>query len=267
MCTSYQNDSDQLCEAISRLAIRVSTTCVDPEGQTSFMACRLIALDKCPEVRPIDVGEVLLRIVSKTVTKPCARRHTESSGPPTVMCGTWSRLRGYSPRIANDVQGPESDAVLLADARNAFNSLNRSTALRNIISICPLLATITINTYRQHPQLFIQNQKLLSWEGGTQSDPLAMAIYAISLQPPVQCLNDQNAKQVWFVNDASAGGKLDGLNQWWEKLNTEGPKFGYYPNQTWIVVKEDCYEKAVDKWWHVTWGKAEVQAKGWNTKK
>ena len=75
-----------------------------------------------------------------------------------------------------------------------------------------------------------------------------MAIYAISLQPLVQRLNDQNAKQVWFADDASAGGKLDGLKQWWEKLRTEGPKFGYYPNpnKTWIVVKEGCYEKAVD---------------------
>jgi len=53
---------------------------------------------------------------------------------------------------------------------------------------------------------------------------------------------------VWFANDVSAGGKLDGLKQWWEKVRTEGPKFGYYPNpnKTWIVVKEGCYEKAVD---------------------
>ena len=75
-----------------------------------------------------------------------------------------------------------------------------------------------------------------------------MAIYTISVQPLVQRLNDQNAKQVWFADDASAGGKLDGLKQWWEKLRTEGPKFGYHPNpnKTWIVVKEGCYEKAVD---------------------
>ena len=39
-------------------------------------------------------------------------------------------------------------------------------------------------------------------------------VYAISLQSLVQRLNDQNAKQVWFADDASAGGKLDGLKQW-----------------------------------------------------
>ncbi len=56
----------------------------------------------------------------------------------------------------------QSEAVLLVDASNAFSTLNRITALRNVMSIHPSLATITINTYRQHPQLFIQNQKLLS---------------------------------------------------------------------------------------------------------
>ena len=66
----------------------------------------------------------------------------------------------------------EPEAVLLVNASNVF--YDRSTALRNVMSICTSLATITINAYRQHPQLFIQNQKLLSRERTTQGDPLAM---------------------------------------------------------------------------------------------
>ena len=101
----------------------------------------------------------------------------------------------------------------MVDASNAFNSLNRSNALHNIINVCPSLATIAINSYRQHPQLFIDKEKLLSQEVTTQGDPLAMAIYAISLQPLVKRLNKQEVKQVWFADDSAVGGKLCGLLQ------------------------------------------------------
>ena len=38
------------------------------------------------------------------------------------------------------------EAVLLVDAKNAFNCLNREAALRNIRYLCPPLATILIST-------------------------------------------------------------------------------------------------------------------------
>jgi len=165
-------------------------------------------------VRPIGVGEVLHRIVSRTILSLVREDIQRAVGPLQLCVGHEAGCEAAVHALRTMFKDQESEAVLLVDASNAFNSLNRRTALRNVMSICPSLATITINTYRQHPQLFIQNQKLLSQEGTTQGDPLAMAIYAISLQPLVQRLNDQNAKQVWFANDASAGGKLDGLKQW-----------------------------------------------------
>ena len=36
-----------------------------------------------------------------------------------------------------DAQDEKTEAILLVDASNAFNSLNRATALRNIQTICP----------------------------------------------------------------------------------------------------------------------------------
>ena len=43
--------------------------------------------------------------------------------------------------------------------------------------LCPSLATILINTYRADVPLFIDGKHLLSSEGTTQGDPLAIAIY------------------------------------------------------------------------------------------
>ena len=80
--------------------------------------------------------------------------------------------------------------------------------------------------------LFIHKQKLWWQVGNHSGGPLAMAIYMpISLHLLGQCLNDQEATKIlWFAIDSAAGGKLNGLPQWWEKLSTEGPKLGYHPN-------------------------------------
>ena len=54
------------------------------------------------------------------------------------------------------------------------------------------------------------------------------------------------ARQLWYVDDASACGSLVNLLAWWEKLNDIGPSFGYYPNanETWLIVKEEHIEDA-----------------------
>ena len=41
-----------------------------------------------------------------------------------------------------------TEAILQADANNAFNCLNRQSTLRNIQVLCPSFATVLINTYR-----------------------------------------------------------------------------------------------------------------------
>ena len=54
----------------------------------------------------------------------------------------------------------------LVDAANAFNSLNCQVVLRNMVHVCPSLAKILINTYRNDVKIFINNDTLLSC-GGT----------------------------------------------------------------------------------------------------
>ena len=133
-----------------------------------------------------------------------------------------------------------TEAILMVDASNAFNSLNRKTALRNIHILCPVLAPMHTNMYRSHSMLFIDGDHILSQEGTTQGDPLAMAMYAIGTLPLIRKLHG-DVTQVWYADDAYAGGRTSDLHVWWDSLVSYGPHFGYNlnPCKTWLVVKPE----------------------------
>ena len=63
-----------------------------------------------------------------------------------------------------------SEAVLLVDASNAFNTLNRRVALHNLLTMCPSIATAVINCYREPSNLYIDGEILYSQEGTTQGN-------------------------------------------------------------------------------------------------
>ena len=69
----------------------------------------------------------------------------------------------------------ETEAILLVDAKNAFNSINRKALLHNIEYLCPVIATFLYNYYAISARLFIIGGKeLRSREGGTQGNPTAI---------------------------------------------------------------------------------------------
>ena len=64
-CISFHAGYNDLCEAIALFARQLCTIYLLPILLSSFLFCRLIALDKCPGVCPIGVCEVANRIVAK----------------------------------------------------------------------------------------------------------------------------------------------------------------------------------------------------------
>ena len=62
LCSSIHRPSDDLWESIANLTRRLCTTYVEPNGIAPLIASHLVALDKCPGIRPIGVGEILRHI-------------------------------------------------------------------------------------------------------------------------------------------------------------------------------------------------------------
>ena len=108
-----------------------------------------------------------------------------------------------------DLEG--TDAVILVDAANAFNRLNRAVALHNIQYICPPFSTVLINTYRTPARLIILGGgEIFSNEGTTQGDTLAMAFYGLCTNPILQSSKQKipSVYQVWLADDATGAGSL-----------------------------------------------------------
>ena len=232
-CKSFKRSSNNLCESIATLTRRLCTEFVDPLTIEPIVASRLIPLDKGNgEVRPIGVGEVIRRIIGKCVTRVAKQDVINASGAMQVCAGQKSGGEAAIHAMRNIFEADETDATLLVDASNAFNSLNRAAALNNIRVLCPLIATYVTNTYRVPARLFVVGgSELKSAEGTTQGDPLAMSMYAISLQPLISLLHNRStAKQCWFADDATGAGPLEEVKQWWDELREAGPPLGYYPN-------------------------------------
>ena len=245
LCSSFGQCSVDLCNAIALVTKRICSSYVDPNGISALVACRLIALDKCPGVRPIGIGETVRRIIGRAILSILKPSIMEAAGSKQLCAGQEAGCEAAI-HAMRDIFENNADAVLLVDATNAFNSLNRENALRNIRTICPSLATVLINTYREDVPLYIDGQTLFSQEGTTQGDPLAMAMYALAVTPLINKLQDPNVKQVWFADDASASARLHSLRNWWDALLKHGTAYGYFPNaeKSWIIVKEGNLEEA-----------------------
>jgi hypothetical protein len=141
--------------------------------------------------------------------------------------------------------------VLLVDASNAFNSVNRVSALLSARKNWPRCSRFLFNTYRGHSVLKLQNtnELLFSKEGVTQGDPLSMMMYGLAVLPLIHSLailHSQNVIQNWYADDAAATGELSAIKEWLKSLMHQGPNYGYYPEPTksFLVVAPQFEEKA-----------------------
>ena len=139
--------------------------------------------------------------------------------------------------MINIFQAPETEAIFLVDATNAFNSLNRKAALHNISIICPSLA-LALKT---------GNGEITSLEGTTQGAPLTMAMYTLATAPLVDQLRPSCPKlhEAWYADDPTGTGTCRNLRSRWDDLVNHGLFFGYHPNasKTYLVVKEKHEER------------------------
>lgn len=160
LCSSFHSASLDLCTVIAKLTR--SSFYVDLHGIAPLTACRLIVLDKIQELGQSESG-----------------RHLGTSSPRSFSKShesTFRRLLGayncvpVRKRHVRDLRNEEAikeegiEVVLIVDASNALNSLNREAAFRNVHILCLALAPMLTNTYRTPSRLFIDGGYIFSWK-------------------------------------------------------------------------------------------------------
>ena len=126
-------------------------------------------IDKCPGVRPIGIGECLRRIICKSVAEFTKFDLEETCSTDQLACGLKAGVDGACVSDVFDDNKEDGCGMLLMDASNAYNSLNRKTALWNARILWPRCSILLFNTYRGFASLFVAgaDEVIYSREGTT----------------------------------------------------------------------------------------------------
>ena len=132
----------------------------------------------------MEVGEILHRITRKVIVSVLKKKVASSAGPLQVCAGQEAGSEAAIHAMEKIFKEESTEAVLLVDEENAFNSVNRKVFLQNNSILCPALSLFVTNCYATPARLFvIDGSKIQFNEGTTQGDPVAMAIYALGITP------------------------------------------------------------------------------------
>ena len=182
--TSLGDASRELCEAMAAWTRRLCSFAVSREVLEAFLANRGVALDKNPGTRPLGIGEMPRRICAKAVlviTRPDIK---EASANANLCGGQEAAVQAIFHAVTELFEGDECDAVLLADANQGYQRLNRKVALHNLKITCPIMYIVAVNFYGGSSRVFISPDfEVESREGVTMGCPLAMMVYGLSLTP------------------------------------------------------------------------------------
>ena len=203
---------NDLCKAIASVIKKLCTEKLRSNNIEALLASRL---------RPIGVGEVLRRITSKVVVSVLRKDAIASVGSLQVCAGHDAGCEAAVHAMHSIFDEENTEAVLLIDAGNAFNAVNRKVFLHNVRIVCLEIATNVYNCYATSARLFIfGGSELKSEEGTTQGDPIAMTVYALATIPLLLMVleitaqfPDNSVKMVGYADDFTAGGTVTSIKK------------------------------------------------------
>jgi hypothetical protein len=196
-----------LLAAIGRLTKLWARGDIPPEHAPLFCAANLTPLRKAAGgVRPVAVGDILRRLVGKTLLSTgLAREQISKLAPLQTGIG----IKGATEAVAMtcqsivDLTGPQGAWVMLkVDMSNAFNCVSRKCVLQGALQYCPSVYNFLLTAYRTRAPLFSGGRVLWSEEGTHQGCPLGPLGFALGIHPILEQIRDEHAPdwQSWYLD-------------------------------------------------------------------
>ena len=187
--------------------------------------------------RPIAVGEVLHRLVSKSLV--LAIRHSDFSALTPMQLGVC--VKGGCEAIIHAVSQLTSSSpadqcwTLQLDFFNAFHNINRDAMFVEIRRRIPSISAWMESCYSCQPLLLMGKDSIHSCCSVQQGDPLGPLGFALSLHPLVEPIKAEApglALNAWYLDDGTLVGSPEDLAAALHIVERDGPLLGLHLNRS-----------------------------------
>jgi hypothetical protein len=237
--------SKVLRQAICRLCNWLFNEYVPWAAIRELMACRMIALDKNPGVRPIGIGNIVRRFISKVCLALTGDEAMEACGVKQLASGVSAGIDAAVHALRDKWEQYDMDddfGILKIDAENGFNEMVRLHLLWTIRHRWPRAYKFLYNCYSHGTELRILPldyrdtvEIIISKSGIIQGDPIAMKAYAVGTVPIIEKFQpiikkDPKGGNVNYADDFTLCGGLETCDEAFDIIEEVGKPKGFKVN-------------------------------------
>ncbi|GKE36208.1 putative reverse transcriptase domain-containing protein [Tanacetum coccineum] len=183
------------------------------------------------EIRPIAVGTIWRRLVSKVamkgVGKEMSKYLSDFQFGVGVSGGAKAILHSVN-RVLSEYHNDGSLAMLTVDFLNAFNLVDRSALLHEVRVKCPSISLWVDFLYGQASRLYIGHTHIWCAIRVQQGDPLGPLLFALILHPLLHKIKDSCKLlfHAWYLDDGTVIGYSKEVARVLDIIKVSGPGLG-----------------------------------------